>query len=118
MQSPAVAIDFGTTDSDTYSRTSSEFEEVPYPSYTTSAFHREEELPLHYMSEETARRRTVKTGMDGPPPYEEKKPLDSWDDDGKKLRPVNNRVGSGRLPQPLPPPATNLVCAVSSPRSR
>ncbi len=52
-QSPAIAVDFGTDPE-------FEFEEVQYPNHWSSS-NREEELPLHYMSEEKARRR-VKAG--------------------------------------------------------
>jgi len=120
MKPPAeVAVDFGTTDPDA----SFDFEHVPYPTnhhHHWSLSNREEELPLHYMSEEKARRRVVKgptgpAGMGGEDHAHSQKEHygDYYDDQGKdvynKIRPGNARLGSGRLPQrPLPPP-TSLV---------
>ena len=125
MKPPAeVAVDFGTTDPDA----SFDFEHVPYPTthhHHWSLSNREEELPLHYMSEEKARRRVVKgpagpAGMGGEDHAHSQKEHygDYYDDQGKdvynKIRPGNARLGSGRLPQrPLPPP-TSLVSRWSS----
>lgn len=111
MKPAQVAIDFG-NDSDTPPRSSSEFEEVPYPSNSWPA---PEELPLHYMSEEKARRRPVKGAHDDGPISVN---IAHYDDDGKdvynKLRAVKARMGSGRPPPPLAPPATNIVSVFSS----
>ncbi|RDB23014.1 Dolichyl-phosphate-mannose--protein mannosyltransferase 2 [Hypsizygus marmoreus] len=114
MRPSAVAVDFGTADSDT-PRTSSDFEEISYPSNYWSSSHQEEELPLHYMSEEKARRRTGRGGPEGAGIYDhlgEKSPQQEYDDEGKdvysKIRPAKNRVGSGRLPQPPAPPPTTI----------
>ncbi len=110
-QSPAIAVDFGTDPE-------FEFEEVQYPNHWSSS-NREEELPLHYMSEEKARRR-VKAG----PATEEYEHIEKehyaggqyYDDSGKdvysKAKPTSARIGSGRLPQPPPPPPTSLVSNV------
>ncbi|TFK36464.1 glycosyltransferase family 39 protein [Crucibulum laeve] len=113
MKPSAVAIDFGAPDIDSPPRSSFEFEEVPYPpehSNHWASARQEEELPLHYMSEEKARRRVRGPG---PGAYElsEKDHYEDYDDEGKdvysKARPTKARVGSGRLPQhPLPPPTS------------
>ncbi|TFK19151.1 dolichyl-phosphate-mannose-protein mannosyltransferase [Coprinopsis marcescibilis] len=126
MQPSAIAVDIDSSDA------ASDFEEVPYPAEyysntTRQAYRAEEELPLHYMSEEKARRRVVQRGgghgEDGP--YEgsgahggggvaEKEALfeyQEYDDAGKdvynKVRTIQPRIASGRLPaQPLPPPTS------------
>jgi dolichyl-phosphate-mannose-protein mannosyltransferase len=133
MKPSAVALDFSTGhDSDEYpSRASSDFEEIPYPNnYRPASSKKEEELPLHYMSEEKARRRTARgagggyddedegVGAYNGAGYVEKTPRrEEYDDQGKdvysKVRPINNRMGSGRLPQPPTPPATNLVRGIA-----
>ncbi|KAG6899453.1 hypothetical protein C0993_010235 [Termitomyces sp. T159_Od127] len=105
MRPAQVAIDFG-NDSDTPPRSSSEFEEVPYPSNHWPV---PEGLPVHYMSEEKARRRTVKSAHDDVPISVHN---GHYDDDGKdvynKIRAVKTRIGSGRPPPPPAPPATNI----------
>jgi dolichyl-phosphate-mannose-protein mannosyltransferase len=104
MKPPQIAIDFGTPPGSP-TRTSDDFERVPYP----PEHHKSqlaEELPLHYMNEDKARRRAVGRGgveVDGQKDY--------YDDDGKdvyaKLRPGKGHLGSGRLRRaPLPPPTT------------
>lgn len=108
--SSAVAVDFGTADPDA----PFEFEEVPYPPNHWSTSNREEELPLHYMSEEKARRRVKPVTTPDDYEYTEKEEYgDYYDDQGKdiysKARPVSARLGSGRLPQPPLPPPTSLV---------
>ena len=111
MKPPAITVDF---DSDT-PRSSSDFEEISYPSsYNWSAPHNEEELPLHYMSEEKARRRVVRgPGAPGVFGANEGVGHGAYDDEGKdvysKPRHIQNRLGSGRLPQPLAPPPTTIV---------
>ncbi|CAA7271132.1 unnamed protein product [Cyclocybe aegerita] len=116
MKPSAVAVDFGSTDPD------SDFEQVPYPSNYPSNHHnhysREEELPLHYMSEEKARRRVkvpaAPAGISGYEPHSEVKGHygEYYDDEGKdvynKVRQPTARIGSGRLPQPPQPPPTSL----------
>ena len=111
MKPPAeVAVDFGATDPDG----SFDFEHVPYPEdhhhhHHWSLSNREEELPLHYMSEEKARRRMVKVpvgpaGMGGEDHAHSHKEHygDYYDDQGKdaynKIHPGNAHLGSGRLP--------------------
>lgn len=116
MRPSAVAVDFGVADSET-PRTSSEFEEIPYPPNHWAASRQEEELPLHYMSEEKARRRTGRGGHEGAGIYDtpgtKEQHQDEYNDEGKdvynKIRPVKNRVGSGRMPPPPAPPATTIV---------
>lgn len=111
---PAVVVDFGAPDSDNPSRSSSEFEEIQYPSNHWGTSRAEGELPLHYMSEDKARRRVVRSG-EGAGIYDapEKLPYQGYDDEGKdvynKPRPIQNRIGSGRLPQHPAPPATSIV---------
>ncbi|KAF8902816.1 hypothetical protein CPB84DRAFT_836063 [Gymnopilus junonius] len=83
MKPSAVAVDFGTSDPD-------DFEQIPYPhsssnitnptpitANTWTSIDRDEELPLHYMSEEKARRRVknppaVLGPVDGAGEYEHK----------------------------------------------
>jgi len=61
--SSSSAFKFGTSDPDA----PFEFEDIPYPSQHWSAVSREEELPLHYMSEEKARRRVKVPRVDASP---------------------------------------------------
>lgn len=116
---PAVAIDFGSPESDIQSTSSLEFEHVGYPDQYHHQHHRAEEtLPLHYMSEEKARRRVRPGGAGGglDADFNEKEQFEyqEYDDAGKdvynKPRPYNGaRISSGRLPaQPFPPP-TSIV---------
>jgi dolichyl-phosphate-mannose-protein mannosyltransferase len=115
MRPPAITVDFGAPDSDTPTRSSSEFEEISYPpNHNWSASHNEEELPLHYMTEEKARRRVVRgPGTAGVFGSATDGVYGDYDDEGKdvynKPRHVQNRIGSGRLPQPLSPPPTTIV---------
>lgn len=120
MRPSEVALNLGTPPGSP-TRTSSEFEEVNYPSSHWSSQQQEEELPLHYMTEETARRRikagaaasNVTDGNFGGPGY-------GYDDEGKdvynKMKPVKGPTLGGRPQRPAPPPATNLVsgCLVAS----
>jgi len=113
MKPSAIAVDFGASDPE-------DFEEVPYPANHNhwSTVNREEELPLHYMSEEKARRRvkaTTTSSAGGPEEYEvtsekERYP-DYYDDESKynKVRPHTQRIGSGRMPQAPFPPPTSIV---------
>lgn len=119
MKPSAVAVDFGTPDLDSPPRTSFDFEEVPYPADHWSS-RRQEELPLHYMQEEKARRRVVRGpgGLGGGLPTSEQEHYDEYDDnEGKdvyhKTRYIQGRLGSGRLPQhPLPPPTSIVSLAL------
>lgn len=116
MRPPAITVDFGASESDTQTRSSSEFEEIPYPSnHNWSASQNEDELPLHYMTEEKARRRVVR-GSGSASVFGQANDgfgYADYDDEGKdvynKHRHVQNRIGSGRLPQPLVPPPTTIV---------
>jgi len=112
MRPSAVAVDIGGSDTDA----PFEFEQVPYPSDHWAPSTREEELPLHYMSEEKARRRVkapVDVGLGEYQPTEKETYEGYYDDEGKdfysKPRPAFARVGSGRVPQPHLPPPTSLV---------
>lgn len=114
----AVAIDFGSPPG---SPPSDEFEQVPYPPDHYKAQREQEQLPLHYMNEEKARRRNVRSGgelMEGAP-GRGTNDAELFDDEGKdvysKLRPTKARVGSGRIQRPPPPPPTTIVSAFSSP---
>ncbi|KAF8227100.1 glycosyltransferase family 39 protein [Tricholoma matsutake] len=115
MRPPAITVDFGASESDTQTRSSSEFEEIPYPSnHNWSASQNEDELPLHYMTEEKARRRVVR-GSGSASVFGQANDgfgYADYDDEGKdvynKHRHVQNRIGSGRLPQPLVPPPTTI----------
>jgi hypothetical protein len=87
-------------------RTSSEFEEVTYPTYTDH--HSTEELPLHYM-EDKARRRIKGPSGSGIPDQDQNTP-GYQDEDGKdvygKLRPPRQTYYKN-----YPPPPTNIVSA-------
>ena len=110
MQRPSqVALNIGYSPPESPTRTSSDFEQVGYPPSHWSSQH-EEELPLHYMSEETARRRVRPGGTTG---AENSKKVESNFDDGKdvynKMRTIRGPTLGGRPQKPPPPPATNLV---------
>ena len=113
------------------SRISEEFEQVPYPINTTSVDTTsywgpprnvvEEELPLHYMNEDKARRR-VRPGAGSSQEGGGRHFDADYNDDGKelyhdKLRPANiPRIG--RSIRRAPPPTnlvsialTNLLCS-------
>lgn len=106
MKPSAIAVDIG-SDPDF----PSEYELIPYPTTNHHWPEQHQQLPLHYMSEETARRR-VKVA--GGPTLGSPLPKKSYDDDGSKdaylkPRPPSARVTSGRLPQPHLPPPTSVV---------
>ncbi|TFY64691.1 hypothetical protein EVJ58_g2453 [Rhodofomes roseus] len=101
-------------------RSSSDFEEIQYPinqspSWATRSA-REEELPLHYMSEETARRRVLRgpsgNGVHHEPSQTSEKEYEIYDDEGKdvyaKMKDMRSPLGSGRLRRPPPPPPTTV----------
>jgi dolichyl-phosphate-mannose-protein mannosyltransferase len=113
MRPPAVTLDFGLPP-DSSNRTSSDFEEILHPNNHWSYAPPPEELPLHYMNEDKARRR-VPRGPGVSPSYGDEKDavFDYTDSDGEgkdvynKARAARNRVGSGRVMQhPLPPPTS------------
>jgi dolichyl-phosphate-mannose-protein mannosyltransferase len=121
-RSDSISLNFGTPE--VSPRTSSEFEEIHYPHYntTTTAAHgsgwpvpprEQEELPLHYMGEETARRR-VRVTPGGNGVYDtHAEAQEEYDDEGKdvytKMRASKVPVSSGRPRRPPPPPATTIV---------
>ena len=132
MKRSDFALNFGTPPDSP--RTSSEFEEVGYPhsnpdsnspdhSYSwTSVPRREEELPLHYMSEDVARRRVVRPqGVSGPNEPSEKREGEylDYDDGGKdvysKMRTARGPTGSGRIHRAHVPPPTTIVRSTSLP---
>ncbi|KAJ7716821.1 glycosyltransferase family 39 protein [Mycena maculata] len=106
----AVAVDFGPSDHDTPTRTSDDFEQVPYPPSHWSASHQEEELPLYSMNEEKARRRVPKHA--GPQPFASDLDRDGYDDEGKdvynKPRSFKAYQSSGRPRYPPTPPPTSI----------
>lgn len=120
--SDPISLNFGTPDISP--RTSSDFEEVSYPHIATTQHshnawpaappHYEEELPLHYMSEETARRRVHRAPAAGNGVYPSHiEGADEYDDEGKdvyaKMRASKMPMSSGRPRRPPPPPATTIV---------
>jgi dolichyl-phosphate-mannose-protein mannosyltransferase len=119
MRPPQVQIDFGTPPG-TPPRTSSDFEEIHYPSshpsYTSAGdYNHEESLPLHYMNEDTSTRRRVARGPGSSGGFmsDEHDSDMQYDDEGKdvysKLRLSKGRVSSGRVHRPPPPPPTSIV---------
>jgi len=119
MRPSEVALNFGTPQHSP--RTSSDFEEIPYPHHWPSSQGHPEELPLHYMSEETTRRRVhqhhehqhPKQGPVGYAGY----PTEQ-DDGGKdvyaKMRQSHGGLGGGRPRRFPPPPPTSVVCTPTS----
>jgi dolichyl-phosphate-mannose-protein mannosyltransferase len=129
MRPPEVALELGTPPGSPH-RTSSDFEEIPYPSdhwatIPPASSVATEELPLHYiMSEDKARRRVVRGPLESAGFGDhilEKYTSDEYDDEGKdvytKMKPVRDRVGSGRLRHAPPPPVTSIVRLQSVTRS-
>ena len=116
MRPSEVALNLGTPPGSP-TRTSSEFEEVAYPSNHWSSQQQEEELPLHYMTEETARRR-FKAGAGAGNGADGTRPGYYYDDEGKdvynKMKSIKGPTLGGRPQRPAPPPATNLVSAKST----
>lgn len=119
MRPPQVSLDFGSPPGTPSRNSSDDFEQIPYPpdhlNWAPSS--KQEELPLHYMNEEKARRRVRGTGGSGdfPGGVVGHDMGMEYDDESKdvyaKLRPAKGRVGSGRLRRPPPPPPTSIVCA-------
>ena len=108
LMSPSSTFNLGTTDPDT----PLEFEDTQYLNHHWQPVNPEEELPLHYMSEEKARRR-IKASTGSILGEQEKEHYgDYYDDQGKdvynKIRPKSSR-SSGRPPPPLLPPPTSIV---------
>jgi dolichyl-phosphate-mannose-protein mannosyltransferase len=107
-----LALDLGTPPASPNS--SDEFEQVSYPTHWAS---HDEHLPLHYMSEDKARRRVLRGPTGGPmPPGGQQNIYDVDDDQGKdvyaKLKAARGyMVGSGRITRPPPPPPASLVSA-------
>ena len=124
MRPSQVVIHVGTPPEQS-PRSSSDFEEISYPVHQSPSWARsarEEELPLHYMSEETARRRVLR-GPSGNGPQPEpsqvvsEKEYEIYDDEGKdvyaKMKDMRSPLGSGRLRRPPPPPPTTVVRVLS-----
>ncbi len=120
-----VHLNFGSTPPDS-PRTSSDFEEIQYPHTLSTSTNssswsapprREEELPLHYMNEEKARRRVPRApGSNGMYAGHVEGP-DEYDNEGKdvyaKMRASKMPPSSGRPRRPPPPPATTIVRSVA-----
>lgn len=114
-----VALELGTPPGSP-SRTSEEFEQVPYPTNTSTEAHWgpprnlvEEELPLHYMDGDKPTRRRVRPNI-AVSQESGRKHEAEYDDDKElyhvKLRPVHiPRVGRS-MHRNLPP--ANLVSAI------
>ena len=122
MRPSEVALNFGTPQHSP--RTSSDFEEIPYPHHWTSSQGHPEELPLHYMSEETTRRRVhqhpeQQHTQQGPVGYASYPGSPAEQDDGgkdvyAKMRQNHGGLGGGRPRRLPPPPPTSVVCPSAS----
>lgn len=126
MKPSQVALDLGPPFDDD-PRSSDDFEEIPHPasqnaywSQPSTTRARDEELPLHYMSEEKARRRVTRgPGGNGGGGFagqvsEKSLDYDAYDDEGKdvysKMKASNlGPISSGRPRRPPPPPPTTIV---------
>lgn len=114
MKPSAVAVDIGSSEPDL----PPEYHDHLPSSYTTTNRWAEpsHQLPLHYMAEDTARRR-VRAPMSAGMSYEPDTPKehygDMYNDEGKdvynKVRTPVARIGSGRMPQVHQPPPTSIV---------
>ena len=112
-----VALDLGPPFEDG-ARSSSDFEEIPHPTSHNAYWPQQppahaaprEQLPLHYMSEEKARRRVVRGpgGDEGEFAATSEKGLDydAFDDEGKdvysKMKAAKGPISSGRPRRPPP----------------
>ena len=126
MRPGQVQIDFGPPPDHT-PRTSSDFEEISYPTQSTppqphvSHSQNQESLPLHYMSEDTSARRRVPKGPGSSGGFMSGNDYDGDtqnDNKGKdvysKLCPgVGGHVSSGRIHRPYLPPLTSIVFDLS-----
>ena len=121
MRPSEVALNLGTPQHSP--RTSSDFEEIPYPHHWTSSQGHPEELPLHYMSEETTRRRVPQhlEPLQTPVGYASYPASPAEQDDGggkdvyAKMRQSHGGLGGGRPRRLPPPPPTSVVCPSASP---
>lgn len=105
--SSAVAIDI---ESDPY-LPASEYEQVSHQNTNYHWSEQHQELPLHYMSEETARRRLKPSVGEPYGSPVQKESFEDYDDESKdvynKAKLISTRVSSGRPPQrPLSPPTS------------
>ncbi|KAF9532737.1 glycosyltransferase family 39 protein [Crepidotus variabilis] len=111
MRPSAVAVDIGSSEPDL----PPEYHDPVPSSLTNTRWEQSHQLPLHYMAEDTARRR-VKAPMSAGLGYEPDTPKEHYgeyyNDEGKdvynKLRPQVARIGSGRMPQVHQPPPTSI----------
>lgn len=123
MKPPQVEINFGTPAGTESPRTSSDFEEIPYPfqhtqphPWATSTTQHEETLPLHHMAEDTSTRRRIARGPGSSGGFmsgDEQERKSWYDDEGKgvysKQKLAAGRVNSGRIHKPYSPPPTSIV---------
>lgn len=90
-------------------RTSSDFEEVHYPGNNWSSSRAPEELPLHYMNEDKARRRVTHPSA----PLGQAVENMELDTEGKdvytKMKQSHGGIGGGRPRRAPPPPPTSIV---------
>ena len=108
MKPSAVAVDI---ESDP--ELLAEYNPISYPNTNLHWSDQHQQLPLHYMSEDTARRRVKVSAHDLYGVQVPKESYGEYDDEGKdvynKARHTSARIGSGRLPQPPLPPPTSVV---------
>jgi len=122
MRPSEVTLNFGPPQDSP--RTSSDFEEIPYPRHWPSSQGQPEELPLHYMSEETTRRRVHQhpehqRPQQGPVGYADYPVNPAEQDDGgkdvyAKMRQSHGSLGGGRPRRLPPPPPTSVVRPLAS----
>lgn len=110
MRPPEVVLNLRTPQDSP--RTSSDFEEVNYPPTSSSFSRAPEELPLHYMNEDGARRRVAHSVGVAQPAYEFNPDTAEYDGEGKdvytKMK-QSHGIGGGRPRRAPPPPPTSIV---------
>ena len=107
MKPSAVAVDIQSDP-----ELAAEYNPISYPNTKLHWSDQHEQLPLHYMSEDTARRRVKVSAHEVYGVQVPNETYGEYNDGGKdvynKVRRTTT-IGSGRLPQPPLPPPTSVV---------